>query len=234
VKQQKSNIQNVVYGADNFSTFITKDKAYELIHRDEVNTIILDDSGFQMGYANHRFKDSLEVSVSETPATPVESAVKNRLLPFFEHTGVLSPEEYLACTTAMVKALFKDLVDKGGEPYYYHLRAVAGECKAYGIETQIVALLHDLLEDIKDVSVADLLEVYPPHIVNSVVILTKKKGQKYSEYIDEVSKDSMALRVKIADLKHNMDITRLPSLGNESVNRLRKYHDAFKFLVGEL
>lgn len=225
-------INEKVYAKESVGSFLTKDKEYEVISRNESNVIVTDDTGFEMGFADFRFRSTPLEEEEIIPVAPevVDLAV-NPIAKFWPG-GSLNLVE---CTRLLVKALFRDLVDKGGEPYFYHLKTVADSCRVYkDNDTIIVAYLHDMLEDIPSISIAHLLEYYPENIVNSVAILTKKFGQNYQEYIEEVSKDPLALRVKIADLQHNMDITRLKTLGNESVNRLRQYHAAFKFLVEKL
>lgn len=221
-----------VYAKESVGSFLTKDKEYLVVSRNDSNIIVTDDTGFEMGFADFRFRSTPLEEEEVVPSVPefVDLAV-NPIAKFWPGDSL----NIVECTRLLVKALFRDLVDKGGEPYFNHLKTVADSCRVYkDNDIIIVAYLHDTLEDIPSISIAHLLEYYPENIVNSVAILTKKFGQNYQEYIEEVSKDPLALRVKIADLQHNMDITRLKTLGNESVNRLRQYHTAFKFLVEKL
>ncbi len=51
---------------------------------------------------------------------------------------------------------------------------------------------------------------FPDKIVNSIKAITKIKGTPYKEYLKVVKADEPARQVKIADLKHNMDISRIP------------------------
>lgn len=143
-----------------------------------------------------------------------------------------------------VEEKFRGKVDLAGKPYINHLYRVAYNedysppigltgYKA-SITFRSVSFLHDVLEDIDDVSVADLLERFPEDVVNAVLILTKKKGQTYEEYIEEVGKTELTTRVKLADLSDNMDVRRLPVLGEREVKRLQKYHKAFVYLSEKL
>jgi hypothetical protein len=138
-------------------------------------------------------------------------------------------------TKKLVSSMFEGKVDKGKAPYVNHLFEVAKRCEEFGSDDVcIVALLHDSLEDIEDLSVADLLEMFSQKIVNSVLILTKKKGVPYSEYIDEVIKDPIAMRVKVKDLEHNLEVHRLSFLDNRDIERIKKYHITHKLLTTKL
>ena len=119
-------------------------------------------------------------------------------------------------------------VDKGGNPYILHPKAVASGLSA--IEYKVVALLHDVLEDI-NITAQDLQKMgFTNRIVNSVSILTKKPNEAYTDYLRRIKSDSVAWHVKIADLQHNLDITRIPNPSPEDYERLNKYKDALFFL----
>lgn len=126
---------------------------------------------------------------------------------------------------SLASAAFIDRVDKAGEPYFYHLHRVAE--RVHGDELKAVAWLHDILEDCPDIEEAFLRNQFPASVVNAVVAITRKPGQSYSEFIEQVCTDPMAMEVKLADLKDNMDITRLPSLTKDDIARLKKYHKAY-------
>lgn len=128
---------------------------------------------------------------------------------------------------------FKNKKDKGGKPYLDHLYRVK-EQMTYELwgnyELETVALLHDLLEDCPNWTKGRLLELFPKSVVDSVVCLTHKKYESYEKYIDRILTDDMAILVKKADLRDNMDITRLPNLSESDFIRLKKYHRSYKRL----
>lgn len=98
-------------------------------------------------------------------------------------------------------------LDKGGMPYINHPLHVAEDMRTES-ET-IAALLHDVVED-GDVTFGDLLrEGFPPEAVDAVRALTKADGVPYDAYIRGVKQNPIARRVKIADLRHNMDLSRI-------------------------
>lgn len=121
-----------------------------------------------------------------------------------------------------VMELFENKYDKGGHPYINHLEAV--EKGVDTIECKIVALLHDVLED-TDKTENDLKDLgVPEYLINSVVRLTRTEDKTYNEYIDDLieSGDIIALKVKKADLEHNMDIRRIPNPTQKDYDRVEK------------
>ena len=122
----------------------------------------------------------------------------------------------------------KEQTDKGGNPYIEHLKAVAAQVK--NTEYKIVAYLHDICEDTY-VTLDDLLKMgFTYRIVNSVRLLTKTDKLTYEGYLKRIKMDSSARYVKIADLKHNMDISRIPYPTDKDYARLEKYQKSLTFL----
>lgn len=122
--------------------------------------------------------------------------------------------------------------DKAGVPYVFHPYHVAEQMESeYDI---CVALLHDVVED-TDYTLDDIrAEGFPEEIVAAVACLTREKGQPYMDYIRVVSTNAIATRVKLADLEHNSDKTRLPSDDQNYNKKLHaRYAKARAFLLGE-
>ena len=97
-------------------------------------------------------------------------------------------------------------VDKAGKDYILHPMTVASYMDTDTEKT--IAYLHDVLED-TDVTVDALRKIFPNEIVDTLITLTHKKDESYFEYIQRVSKSKLAKKVKVADLLHNLDITRI-------------------------
>lgn len=120
----------------------------------------------------------------------------------------------------------KDQVDKGGYPYIAHPLHLAEQMATE--DGTIVALLHDVIED-GDISLDYLKsEGFSDEVVKAIDLLTRKRSQTYSEYILEISKYPLAKSVKIKDLMHNLDESRIPSEGFFSLRG--RYEKALKFL----
>lgn len=97
-------------------------------------------------------------------------------------------------------------------------------------EEKAVAYLHDVIED-TSLTLLDLKkEGFSKNIIEAVDILTKKKGQDYQSYLNLVKKNELARVVKLADLRHNSDLTRLPLITEKDLERNKKYSSAIRFL----
>ena len=119
-------------------------------------------------------------------------------------------------------------VDKAGKDYILHPMTVASY-----MDTDIektIAYLHDVLED-TDVTVDALREIFPNEIVDTLITLTHRKDESYFEYIQRVSKSKLAKKVKVADLLHNLDITRIKEPTKQDYERLEKYKKAILYLT---
>jgi len=119
-------------------------------------------------------------------------------------------------------------LDKAGVDYIEHPIYVASQVDTE--EEKAVALLHDVIED-SSVTAEELLNAgLPETVVTAVQILSKKKGQEYQTYLETVKKNPLARVVKLADLKHNSDLSRLSSITEKDRERLKKYKKAIDFL----
>ncbi|QJS37285.1 HD domain protein [Streptococcus pneumoniae] len=126
---------------------------------------------------------------------------------------------------AIAKKAHAGQVDKAGVDYIQHPLYVASQVNTE--QEKAVALLHDVIED-SDITAADLFASgLSNEVVTAVQILTKKKGQSYQEYLGKVKSNNLARVVKLADLKHNSDLSRLKSVTNTDYERVKKYKMQF-------
>ena len=126
--------------------------------------------------------------------------------------------------TLAVKA-HRGQLDKGGMPYILHPLAVMGMISSTDdIELLCIAVGHDLLED-TDVTVKTLGEWgFTDRVIDGIKHLTKVPGELYDVYKDRVKESPDAVKVKIADLMHNMDLSRLGRKPTDyEVERYEKY-----------
>ena len=121
----------------------------------------------------------------------------------------------------------KEDVDKGGYPYVFHPFYLA--TKVEGENETCVALLHDVIEDHGDKYNFEYLENegFNKEIIDALKLLTHKKDVPYMDYIVEISKNNIAKKVKIEDLKHNMDSRRT---SGEKAKKYDIYVKALEFL----
>ena len=118
--------------------------------------------------------------------------------------------------------------DKAGIDYIEHPIYVASQVDTE--EEKAVALLHDVIEDspftAEELLLAGLLET----VVTAVQIVSKKKWQDYQTYLENVKSNPLARVVKLADLKHNSDLSRLETITDKDLKRLEKYKKAINYL----
>jgi len=121
--------------------------------------------------------------------------------------------------------------DKAGREYILHPLRVMAKMKT-DVEMS-AALLHDVIED-SEISAEQLLsEGIPAEVVEAVQSLTKNEGEDYMEFVARAKKNTLAAKVKIADIEDNIDVLRLASLDEHDLARIRKYHSAWRFLKEE-
>jgi (p)ppGpp synthase/HD superfamily hydrolase len=137
-------------------------------------------------------------------------------------------QQHLEKAISIALSAHKGEIDKGGSPYILHPLRVMLNMDT--IEEKIVAILHDVVED-SAISIQNLKdEGYPEIILKAIELLTKDVNQSYEEYILDIRKNRLATKVKLADLKDNMNINRLMDPNDEDKARLKKYKAAYKVL----
>ena len=119
-------------------------------------------------------------------------------------------------------------IDKGGNPYINHPLAVAKLVKTEIEKT--VALLHDVVED-TSITLQDLKKSgFSRAVIDAVDCITKRESESLSSYLARVKSNSVATIVKIADLTHNSDISRIPTPSPKDYDRLKRYKRELDFL----
>ena len=122
----------------------------------------------------------------------------------------------------------KDQVDKSGMPYVFHPFHVAEQMQTE--ETVVVALLHDVVED-TDYTIDDLRAMgFPEAITDALALMTHAKGEPYMEYVARLRDNPIARSVKLADLQHNSDLSRLNAVDDAARQRAEKYKKAIALL----
>lgn len=139
----------------------------------------------------------------------------------------------LEAADRLAARLHEGQLDKAGEPYIEHPRAVARLTAVFGgtLHQQLAALLHDVVED-TDCTLDDLRELGTPEPVVALVdALTKRPGEQRDDYLARVVANPDAILVKRADIASNSDPARLGKLPEELRERLqRKYAHTLEVL----
>lgn len=122
----------------------------------------------------------------------------------------------------------KDQVDKSGIPYVYHPFHLAEQMDSE--EAVIVALLHDVVED-TDYTIEDLIEMgFSKSVTDALKLMTHDETVPYMDYVAKIKPNPIARAVKLADLRHNSDISRLETVDDKALRRVQKYKEAIAFL----
>ena len=123
----------------------------------------------------------------------------------------------------------KNQVDKSGMPYVYHPFHLAEQMETE--DTVVVALLHDVVED-TDYTLDDIRAMgFPNGVVDALSLLTHDETVPYMDYVAQIKNNPIAKAVKLADLKHNSDLTRLDVVDEKALERSEKYAASMKLLT---
>lgn len=97
-------------------------------------------------------------------------------------------------------------------------------------EEKAVAYLHDVVED-TNISLEDLRKIFSSNIVEAIDAITKRENETYEDYLKRVSMNKIARKVKISDMLHNMDLTRLEKITKKDIERTNKYKSSIIYLL---
>ncbi len=138
---------------------------------------------------------------------------------------------YTPMTKKAIKVMYnahKDQVDKAGMPYVLHPIHVAEQMQDE--DRTIVALLHDVVED-SDMTFEKLTEYgFSNTVIESLKLLTHGDDVGYFEYVKNIGTNPISTSVKLADLRHNSDLSRLDVVTEEDLKRVEKYKKCIDYL----
>ena len=138
---------------------------------------------------------------------------------------------YTPLTKKALKLCFeahKDQTDKTGLPYVFHPFHLAEQMEDE--YTTVTALLHDVVED-TDYTLQDLQNMgYPDEVIQALTLLTHDDSSEYMDYVKRLKNNPIARAVKLADLKHNSDLSRYDKIDGNAIKRTAKYKQAIEIL----
>ena len=139
---------------------------------------------------------------------------------------------YTDLTKQAMKIAFeahKEQVDKSGMPYIFHPIHLAEQM--VDEYSTCVALLHDTVED-TDMTFEKLEKYgFPTDVIDALRLLTHDDNVPYMDYVKEIKNNPIAKKVKLADLSHNSDLTRLDFVNEKAMKRIEKYKKAMELLM---
>lgn len=138
---------------------------------------------------------------------------------------------YTPMTKIALKLCFaahKDQMDKSDMPYVFHPFHLAEQMQDE--ETTIVALLHDVVED-TDYTIEDLRQMgFSERVLSAIALMTHAPEVPYMDYVAKIKTNPIAKTVKLADLRHNSDLSRLDHITPRDEARAEKYKKAIELL----
>jgi (p)ppGpp synthase/HD superfamily hydrolase len=130
-------------------------------------------------------------------------------------------------------AAHKGMKDKGGNPYILHpLRIMISLTTE---DERIVGVLHDVVEDCPEWTFERLkAEGFSERVLTSLKSVTKNSNDNdYQAFVERAKSDPVGRMVKIADIKDNLDVTRIGELRAEDIARINRYKKALQVLIDE-
>lgn len=120
--------------------------------------------------------------------------------------------------------------DKAGAPYILHPLRVMLSVATLG--EKVVAVLHDVLEDCPAWTLQRLrTEGFAEDILRGLSSVTKQEGEDYESFVCRASRNALGRAVKIADLRDNMDLSRISHPTADDYQRLDRYRTAIAWLL---
>lgn len=184
----------------------------------------------------HTRRNSLNAAACINNYTPVtfNELIRNNKYFWEKHAH---KTELLALAEKIARVAHEKQVDKAGVPYINHPMTVASFCDS--IDTKIVGWLHDVVED-TPVTFECLLRLgFDEYLIDALRCVTKEDNYDEKEYYTRIKNNEIARKVKLADLTHNLDVSRIPQNAPEELktkmfNKHKKYEKYKSFLEGDL
>ncbi|MBK8989014.1 MAG: HD domain-containing protein [Chloroflexi bacterium] len=122
--------------------------------------------------------------------------------------------------------------DRGGRPYILHPLRLMMQMET---ETEMItAVLHDVVEDSPS-TLDDLRQAgFGDEVITAVAAVSRHADETYEAFIERLRPNPLAVKVKLADLVDNMDTRRLPAITPKDLERLEKYHRAWRLLTDQM
>ncbi len=131
-------------------------------------------------------------------------------------------------TLAFIYNAHAGAFDKCGVPYVFHPLTVASNMDDEN--STLLALLHDVVED-TEYTFEDIKALgIPDEVIEGLKLLTHDKDEDYFSYVTKIKQNPLATKVKLADLKHNSDLSRMEKVTDYDLERVKKYNKAKEIL----
>lgn len=138
-------------------------------------------------------------------------------------------ESLLQTAVDLAISRHKGQTDKAGKPYIFHPLYVMNQMKT--MRGKIVAVMHDIIED-TETTLEELKEIgFDDLTLDAIDALSRRKGESKDETLKRTLKNKIAIKVKIEDIKHNMDLSRLKEITQKDIERNNQYQIKLNILI---
>lgn len=146
----------------------------------------------------------------------------------------MTPAHMLAKMIVIAAKSSENQLDKGGAPYILHPLHVMNALAFHeDYELMAIAVGHDVMEDDATVTVETLRAAgFSNRIITSLEALTHSHSELYDAYIQRIGSSEDATLVKIEDIRHNSDMSRMKGLRPKDFERMQKYSRSYAYLKG--
>ena len=147
---------------------------------------------------------------------------------------------WITSAAALARRLHKGQVDKAGLDYFVgHLSTVASMGRTW--QEQVVGYLHDASEDTPH-TVGETLALLEEEaqqrlgkedreeLATALHLLNHHNSPNRDAYIRAIGEHPRARAVKLNDLRHNMDLSRLSSPSSKDLARRERYEREYSYL----
>ena len=136
--------------------------------------------------------------------------------------------------------LHKGQKDKAGVDYFTgHLSAVAKMGNTW--QEQVVGYLHDASEDtpnsmeevlnlLDEKLESPLSEADREELATALRLLNHHLSPDRETYIQRIKSNALVTKVKLHDLAHNMDLSRIPNPTQKDYERVERYKNEYDYL----
>lgn len=138
----------------------------------------------------------------------------------------MNENKQLALAISLAAQGHLNQTDRGGNPYILHPLKVMHYIRSEDPQLMAIAVLHDHQDDCGGSPEIYRSMGFSERVIEGIRLLSNDEGLSYEDYIDRITTNVDAIRVKLADIKHNTDILRLGKLSDKVFEQLQKYHAA--------
>jgi len=160
-------------------------------------------------------------------AVPTKRALMEGARALVHSKGKILAARYL------VGHLFRGALDASGQPYAAHLQRTGDGMR--NRQYRYLGYMHDLIENVKGWTLKDLAWIgFDANDLAVLDAVTKRKGEKYFDFVMRVGLNAQAIDIKLSDIADNSNFLRVPPeklYDPKWIENKQKYHLSYRYLA---